>query len=67
MVIIPTPENWDLITEYCSKDRSSFAKTREARPDQAIVRKALTDLLENMKFENCLKNEGYTQALGMKP
>ena len=67
MMIIPTPENWDVVVDYTKADRSSFAKIREARPDQAIVRQALTDLLENMKFANCRKNEGYTKALGMNP
>ncbi len=67
MVTIPTPDNWDLIVEYTKKDRGTFAKIREARPDQAAVRKAMTDLLENMKFNNCIKNEGYISALGMKP
>ena len=67
MMSIQTPENWDKVVEFTKKDRSSFAKVREARPDQAMVRKALTDLLENMKFANCTKNEGYTEAMGMKP
>ncbi|MDR2038263.1 MAG: glycoside hydrolase family 5 protein [Bacteroidales bacterium] len=67
MMIITPPENWDVIVEYTKKDRSSFAKIREARPDQALVRKALTDLLENMKFTNSTRYEPYTKALGMKP
>ncbi|MDR2948488.1 MAG: glycoside hydrolase family 5 protein [Prevotella sp.] len=67
MVTIPTPENWDIIVEYTKMDRGSLAKVREARPDQATVRKAMTDLLENMKFNNCVKNAGYISALGMKP
>jgi len=67
MMIIPPPENWDIVVEYTKKDRSNFHKIREARPDQTLVRQAMTDLLENMKFANCRKNEGYTMALGMKP
>ncbi|WP_165045185.1 glycoside hydrolase family 5 protein [Dysgonomonas sp. ZJ709] len=67
MVTIPTPENWDLIVEYTKQDRSNFAKIRNARPNQEKVKKAMTDLLENMKFSNCTKNEGYITALGMKP
>ncbi|WP_165023883.1 glycoside hydrolase family 5 protein [Dysgonomonas sp. ZJ279] len=67
MLTIPTPENWDLIVEYTKQDRSNFAKIRKARPDQEKVKKAMTDLLENMKFSNCTKNEGYITALGMKP
>ncbi|MDR1171579.1 MAG: glycoside hydrolase family 5 protein [Bacteroidales bacterium] len=67
MMIISPPENWNMVVEYTKKDRSSFGKIREARPDQALVRKALTDLLESMKFASCRKNEGYIRALGMKP
>jgi hypothetical protein len=67
MVSIPAPENWDVVVEYTKQDRSSFAKIREARPDQEIVKKAMNDLLENMKFGNCVKNDGYITAMGMKP
>lgn len=67
MVTIPTPENWDLIVDYTKKDRSSLAKVREARPDQETVKKAMTDLLENMKFRNCTRNPGYISAMGMNP
>lgn len=67
MVTIPAPKNWNLIVEYTRKDRSSFAKIREARPDQEAVKNAMIELLENMKFANCIRNEGYIKAMGMKP
>ena len=67
MVTIPKPENWDLISEYTKQDRATFEKIRKVRPDQELVKKAMTDLLQNMKFKNCTKNEGYTRAMGMKP
>ena len=67
MVSIKAPENWNLIVDYTSQDRSNFAKIRAVRPDQAVVRKAMIDLLENMKFANCNINKGYILALGMKP
>lgn len=67
MTVIPKPKNWDLIVAYTKKDRSDFAKVREARPNQELVKKAMTELLENMKFKNCNKNSGYIKALGMKP
>ena len=66
MMIIPTPENWNLIVEYTKQDRSSFTKINEARPDRELVQKAMTELLENMKFANCEKYEKYTHALGIK-
>lgn len=67
MITIPTPENWQAIVEFTKKDRGHLGKVRDARPNQDSVRKAMTDLLENMKFKNCTKNEGYTKALGMVP
>lgn len=67
MVSIKAPENWNLIVDYTTRDRSNFTKIRAVRPDQAVVKKAMTDLLENMKFANCSINKGYILALGMKP
>ncbi|PXV65476.1 aryl-phospho-beta-D-glucosidase BglC (GH1 family) [Dysgonomonas alginatilytica] len=67
MVSIKAPENWNLIIDYTTKDRSNFTKIRAVRPDQALVKKAMIDLLENMKFANCNINKGYILALGMKP
>jgi len=67
MVSIKEPKNWDLVVEYTKKDRSSFAKIRENRPDQNKVRNALSELLDNCKFVECAKNDGYIKALGMHP
>lgn len=67
MLTIPTPENWELIVEYTKQDRSDFANIRKVRPDQALVRKAMSDLLENMRFQNCKINDGYILAMGMNP
>ncbi len=67
MQVIPKPAAWDTLVEYTKKDRSSFAEIRSGRPDQTLVRKAMTELLENMKFKNCIVNEGYIKALGMNP
>lgn len=67
MVSIKEPKNWDLVVEYTKKDRSSFAKIRENRPDQNKVRNALNELLDNCKLVECSKNDGYIKALGMQP
>ena len=66
MMYIKKPENWDLLIDYTKKDRGDLGKVRDARPNQELVKKAMLDLLENMKFKNCVKIEGYTKALGMK-
>jgi|GEM_PF-4662657 len=47
--------------------QSSFAKIREARPDQQKIKKVLNDYLENIQMSRCIKNTGYTKALGMNP
>lgn len=67
MVRINKPANWDLIIQYTQQPRNNFNEIRAARPDQALVQQAMLELLENMKFANCLKNPGYIEALGMKP
>jgi len=67
MVRINKPANWDLIIQYTLQPRNNFNEIRAARPDQALVKQAMIELLENMKFANCLKNPGYIEALGMKP
>lgn len=67
MVSIKEPAKWNAMVEYTKKDRGNFAKIRENRPPQQDVRDAMNELLENMKFKNCAKNQGYIQALGMNP
>lgn len=67
MSTISTPESWEDIIAYTKADRSSYAKIREVRPQVEIARKAMIDFLDNMKFENCIINKGYIEALGMKP
>ena len=67
MVRINKPANWDLIIQYTQQPRNNFNEIRAARPDQALVKQAMLELLENMKFANCMRNPGYIEALGMKP
>ena len=33
---------------------------------RSITKKALNEFLNNCRFENCLSNNGYTEALGLK-
>jgi hypothetical protein len=67
VVSVAAPADWDSIVAFTEKPRLNYKEIREARPDQAMVRKAMLDLLENCKFGNCTKNEGYIRAIGMKP
>jgi hypothetical protein len=67
MVTVHKPQNCDVIIEFAEKDRSSFAKIRENRPSQEMVKAALKELLENIRFSRCSINKGYIEGLGMKP
>jgi len=67
MMNIKEPKDWKVILDYINSDRSTLKLIRENRPQQEVVKTALNELILNMKFKNCLVNEGYIKALGMKP
>jgi len=62
-VQVPVPENWNLIIEFANHPRETYQTIREIRPDMTLTRKALSDYLENCKFEHCIINHGYVDAL----
>lgn len=60
-----TPE-WEEIIKYAETPKKNFEEIRNAKPDREVVKKALSELLENIKFKKCEKNKGYLKALGIK-
>jgi hypothetical protein len=64
-VTINDPENWDKVVAFVESPRGTYKEIREARPDQALARKALLDFAENSLFGNCTINEDYLRALGL--
>jgi endoglucanase len=64
MVSIKVPENWDKIVEYAEGPRKTFSEIRSRRPDPKIVKKAMYDLIENIRFKNCQVNKSYVKAIG---
>ncbi len=58
-------EEWEAIIDYAETQKNNFEEIRNAKPSQEIIKKALSDLLQNIKFENCTINEGYLNALGI--
>ena len=67
MRTIPTPENWEKIVEFTQEPRLTYEEIRTVRPDQDMVKGAMMQLINNMKFENTRINEGYIHAMGMNP
>ena len=59
-------KEWEEIIKYAELPKKNFEVIRNAKPDREIVKKALSDLLENIKFKNCEINKGYLKALGIK-
>lgn len=60
------PENWDKIIEFANSPRNTYRAIREARPDQQMSRKAMTDLIEAVKLANCNIEESYIESLDLK-
>lgn len=66
MVQFPKTKEWEEIIKYAELPKKNFEEIRNAKPDREIVKKAFSDLLENIKFRNCTVNKGYLKALGSK-
>ncbi len=64
---ITPPENWKLVVDFSEAPRGTYKEIRDARPDQQLARKAMTDFIEACRFENCVIQQNYIQALGLRP
>lgn len=58
-------KEWEEIIKYAEGPRKGFEEVRKNKPLREVVKKALSDLLENIKFKNCTINNGYLKALGV--
>jgi len=63
---INKPADWDAITTFADRPRTTFEEIRNNRPAKEKIEKALSDYLEQIKFRNCKINQGYLKALGLK-
>lgn len=66
VVSIKKPTDYDLIKKYADSFELSYEYIRENRPEKSKVGKILKEYLENCKIQNCILNEGYIKALGLK-
>ena len=66
IVTFKMPANYDKVVAYAESPRVSFEDIRKAAPaNREELKKALFDMLDNCKFENCTPNKGYIEALGL--
>lgn len=63
---IKEPDNWKMVMEFSEAPRATYKEIRDARPDQALMRKAMLDFIENSKCENNIPQVGYIRSLGLK-
>lgn len=66
VVSINQPEDYDIIKKYAESFELSYEYIRENRPDRNKTKRILNDYLENCKIHNCILNEDYVKALGLK-
>ncbi|MBI1937151.1 MAG: glycoside hydrolase family 5 protein [Ignavibacteriales bacterium] len=59
-------KEWEEIIKYAEGSRKNYDEVRKNKPSREVVNKALSDLLENIKFKNCTINGGYLKALGVQ-
>lgn len=64
---ITPPENWQMVIDFAEAPRGTYKEIREARPDQAVARRALLDFIEQSKFKNCVIQEDYIRSLLLQP
>jgi endoglucanase len=68
-VTFKRPRYWDEIIAFAQ----TFASVGDAekqiarRPPMDHIRAAFDDLLQNIRFENCARNDSYLKALGLTP
>lgn len=68
IVTFDKPAYYDSVSTYANAVRFNFGDVRKNRPaDIAEIKKALNGFLQNCRFENCIENKGYINALGFKP
>jgi hypothetical protein len=63
-VHVPKPAEWDsVVVKFVEQPRESYKAIRAARPNMELARKVLTEYVENCRFERCIVNHGYVDAL----
>ena len=65
MMGVSMPAEWDSIVKFSEGPHATFAEIREHRPDQTLVRRAMTQYLDSIRFENCKPQANYIKSMGL--
>lgn len=63
----PMAEGWQAVIDFSEADRSTYELARKARPDQAKSRAMMQQLLQNVKFTNCIPQNDYIISMELTP
>jgi hypothetical protein len=64
---IQRPERWDeVVVKFVEAPRTTYNEIREARPPQALANSVMQEFLQAVRFEHCVVQQGYVEALGLK-
>ena len=68
IVSVVPPADWQMIVDFAKlpRDMGHVEERLKARPDQQMIDRAFSELLENIQLSKCRVNEGYLKALGMR-
>ncbi len=68
-VTFKRPRFWNEIVAFAQTRGSTGDAEKQIarRPPMDHIHAAFNDLLENIRFENCTRNDGYLKALGLTP
>lgn len=66
VISIQSPKNWPEVIAYADAPRGREGEEPKL-PPLATSRKALADLIQAIRIENCTVNRGYVKALGLTP
>ncbi len=66
IISINQPDNFDLIINFANNNSFDYGSIRDNRPDFEKVKSSLNEYLENCKLKNCVINDEYIKALGLK-
>ena len=67
-VTIKKPVDYDLVIAYTEKQRQAFSDIRKNAPteeEREKIKQAIFALLDDCRFEYCIANKGYIEALGL--
>jgi len=66
VVSVKMPSDYDLIKDFANEFDISYGYIRDKIPDRKKIKLILSEYLDNIRFSECVINDGYLKALGLR-